>query len=251
MSIEVTWQERTGEVWLAVDYDGLVPPTLLFDDLAMIGWRPPAPLPPPATAIDWSNPDPVAGTAYTVMPYRVTGARVEAPAGSGPRGRWTTTDRQAHRVPLRGVLARHGLALDATPASAPPRPEGSEASEESEESEVAAYTQLPPPPAPPPGSGRVVVGVTVVDAFAGVVIGRLREAGLDVSTTRAVVTRTIAFRGNRQEVQEAATRIEVEVDPDGAAAVERMMGGEGVAVRPAPLGERDPGVPAPMLHSVA
>jgi len=233
MAIEVELRERTNEIWLSVDYDGLVPPVLLFDDLAMIGWRPPAPTPPPASAIDWSTPDPVAGTSHSVRSYRVTGARVEAPPGSGPRGAWTPADRHAHLLPLRGVLARHGLALEDAEAV----------------TEVEAFALLP---APPGGvTDLVLVGVTVVDAFASVVLGRLRDEGLDPSTTPATVSRTIAFRGNRQEVEEAATRIEVVVGAGGAATVERLMGGEGVEVRPVPPTAAGLSPDAPRLHSVA
>ncbi len=131
-----------GSAWLEVDYDGLTPPLDLFGDLAMVGWAPPTPAPPPRDAIDWSRPDEATGQRFTVRPYRVTGAKVEAPGGTGPRSQWTPDERRAFLQVLGGVLTRHGLSVDgppATPATAPPPP--------------PAAAPLPPPPtaaAPPP-----------------------------------------------------------------------------------------------------
>jgi hypothetical protein len=96
-------------VWLEVTYSGLEPPVALFDDLAMVGWTPPAIPPPPASAIDWSRPDPSTGQSFTIADYLVEGSVVEAPRGSGPLGRWTDADRRAHFAVLEGVLARHDL----------------------------------------------------------------------------------------------------------------------------------------------
>lgn len=129
MSATIRLRERVHQVWLELDYDGLRPPTGLLADLELVGWRPPSPAPPPAEAIDWSRPDPVAGTRCTVLPYRVTAARVEAPSGSGPRGTLTAGEWSAHRATLDRVLARHGLSLEGGERAVPragstPRPAG-------------------------------------------------------------------------------------------------------------------------------
>ena len=116
-------------VWLEVAYWGTTPPAGLFADLEMIGWQPPVAAAPPASAIDWEAPDPATGERFTLRPWRVEGAVVEPPRGSGPRGHWTTADRDAFLLPLHGVLRRHGLHDDPAPASpgaapAPARPAG-------------------------------------------------------------------------------------------------------------------------------
>lgn len=123
-----------GVTWLELSYDGLAPPTALFDDLAMIGWQPPVPAPPPRSAVDWSTPDEATGQRFTIRPYRVTDQRVDPPAGTGSRGQWTPDERRAFLHTLEGVLRRHGLALD---GSTPPAPASDAAT-------------LPPPPAPAP-----------------------------------------------------------------------------------------------------
>lgn len=58
---------------LEIEYDGLEPPASLFAALESLGWVAPVPMPPPASAIDWSTPDRRAGTSYSVRPYRATG----------------------------------------------------------------------------------------------------------------------------------------------------------------------------------
>ncbi|MFN8039427.1 MAG: hypothetical protein U0Q07_09470 [Acidimicrobiales bacterium] len=132
-----------GTTWLEVGYDGLAPPLDLFDDLAMIGWRPPAPVPPPRDAIDWSRPDEATGQRFTVRPYRIEGARVDPPPGSGPRHQWTADERRAFEQTLIGVLARHGLALDGHGAAPPPRPATAPAATSAPPATTAG---LPPPP---------------------------------------------------------------------------------------------------------
>lgn len=129
--------------FLVVSYDGLAPPKALFADLEMIGWIPPVLAPPPRSAIDWSTPDETTGERFTVRSWKVEGAVVEPPAGSGPRGSWNPHEGDAFLRAVRGVLQRHGVhpldgdgrghsASKPSGAALPPPPTGS--------------TPLPPPP---------------------------------------------------------------------------------------------------------
>ncbi|MFN8039426.1 MAG: hypothetical protein U0Q07_09465 [Acidimicrobiales bacterium] len=205
-----------GTAWLELDYDGLAPPVDLFGDLAMVGWTPPTPAPPPRDAIDWSRPDEATGQRFTVQPYRVTGAKVEPPRGTGPRGQWTPDERRAFLQVLGGVLARHGLSLGgATPAPAPPPPVVAAAAA----APAPVVTTLPPPPAaatlppappaaPPPAATAPAVDA---DAFYRVVVavgrgvdGAVVEqamTGLGLEVTWEQVQRMVArvYRGSTTE----------------------------------------------------
>lgn len=133
-------------VCLEVDYEGTCPPTDLFADLTMVGWEPPTPASPPAKAIDWQSSD-GNGNAPRIRPWRVRGATARPPVGSGPRGRWTAEEREAFLVALRGVLARHGIAMDDEPQSAVQPP---------------VHSPHPPttePSVPPAGTGYFTVTV--------------------------------------------------------------------------------------------
>lgn len=127
--------------FLVVGYDGLRPPAALFDDLAMIGWTPPTPAPPPRDAIDWDTPNLETGERFTVRSYRVDGAVVEPPAGSGPRGSWNPLEGDAFLRALHGVLRRHGVAPTGTPRAGTEGAGG-----------AGAMASRPPGAPPPPGS---------------------------------------------------------------------------------------------------
>jgi hypothetical protein len=137
-------------MWLELDYEGTDPPIDLFADLAMIGWRPPAPAAPPASAIDWSRTDLAEGERFKVLPWRVTGAVVEPPAGTGTRGHWTRAERTAFLLPLEGVLRRHGLDAEGLPGTGPDRPAPPDAAAPAPPSPAAAAPAPPPPAAPTP-----------------------------------------------------------------------------------------------------
>ena len=73
-----------GRTELELVYDGTRPPEALFDSIARLGWHRPVAAPPPRSAVDWSTPDPVRGTRYTVRPFAavvhlVPGERHDAP----------------------------------------------------------------------------------------------------------------------------------------------------------------------------
>lgn len=95
----------TSRVGLVVDYRGDQPPLRLLLALREHGWATPTPVPPPAGAIDWSRPDPVAGRPWSLRPYVVRGAL----AVPGPG-----TSRQGASVDwLEHALERLGLRLGA------------------------------------------------------------------------------------------------------------------------------------------
>jgi hypothetical protein len=128
--------------FLVVTYDGLEPPRDLFADLEMIGWAPPVLAPPPRSAIDWSTPNEATGETFTVRSWKVEGAIVEPPAGSGPRGSWNPHEGDAFLRAMHGVLQRHGvqpLEADGRMRNAPPPP---------------VTASAPPPPAAPPATGK-------------------------------------------------------------------------------------------------
>ena len=66
---------------LEIEHDGSAPPEALLAELRAAGWAGAVPVPPPATAVDWSTPDPVTGNRYSVRPHRaVVHATLEGPA---------------------------------------------------------------------------------------------------------------------------------------------------------------------------
>ena len=82
------------QAWLEVSFAGLHPPVQLFDDLSMVGWTTPPIPPPPASAIDWTTPDPGTGQSFTLKDYLVEHLVIDPPKGTGPLGRWTDADRK-------------------------------------------------------------------------------------------------------------------------------------------------------------
>lgn len=112
------------QAWLEVSFAGLHPPVQLFDDLSMVGWTTPPIPPPPASAIDWTTPDPGTGQSFTLKDYLVEHLVIDPPKGTGPLGRWTDADRKIHLQVVERVLHRHGLELHdgAPPSQLPPPP---------------------------------------------------------------------------------------------------------------------------------
>ena len=94
-----TFANRAPEVVLS--FDGLAVPTPLFVDLNRLGWAIPAVPPPPSAAIDWT-PDPVAGTDYTLLPWRVTDFRLDS-------GTWAQSSEKAIGGLTIEVLKRHSV----------------------------------------------------------------------------------------------------------------------------------------------
>ena len=105
-----------------LSFDGLNPPMPMLADLAAIGWDVP-PIPPrPSSAIEWV-PDPVAGTDYTIHPWRVDDFVLG-------RSDWNQADGATVASQTLATLQRYGVRVDApsdqtehlqdAPAAAPP-----------------------------------------------------------------------------------------------------------------------------------
>lgn len=78
---EVAWTISNRPPEIELSFEGLHEPFDLWTKLTDIGWVVPAMPPRPANAIVWT-PDPVAGTDFTVLPWRVTDFRLD-------QGAWT------------------------------------------------------------------------------------------------------------------------------------------------------------------
>lgn len=226
-------------VWLALDYEGTDPPLELFADLAMVGWRPPAPAPPPASAIAWTA-DPDGGrTRHDVRPWRVTGAVVEPPAGRGPRGHWTPAERPAFLLALDGVLARHGLVPEGfgNPGTPPlPDPPPTPATSTPASANAAAPADPgdradPGDPAHPGGPPDAEVGASTVLVAAVVADDPLAErataalAPLQVPFHLGEVERTVTntYRGSTFESTVVVLEVQVLVERSVAALVARVL----------------------------
>lgn len=241
MTVLIRFRERTGHAWLEVDYDGLEPPSALFDDLAMIGWSPPVLAPPPASSLDWNRADEARGTRYTVLPFRVTAARVDGPRGSGRSGAWTVGERPAYLGTLEGVLRRHAGDLVAhLPDDA--QPIGAATDEEPVAATPPEQVPAGPPPAAVPVEEAAPAGHqrvrAVVDRAAGPsVVDHLRQRGMDPVVHATTRTKVIRFRGNAQESQVPAYDISVVVDPSQVVEARSLLAfdgnAQGVVVEPA------------------
>ena len=175
--------EHGSAVELELIYDGTFPPQTLFDALEASGWEHPVVVPPPASAIDWSTPDPIKGTRYTVLPYRAV-SRV-ALVGSDRSGRavelaMATAHAHGAMVPDR---YRPGVTLETGPTSPTPDDAGS----------VATLT--------------VVLPIDRVD----VTLTTLGEAVVLVDQHPTTVKRTHSYRGRSVETEAPATELVLRV----------------------------------------
>ncbi len=109
LAVRIVPKGANGTVRLAVDFDGVRPPTLLFADLEMIGWHVAAPPPPPREAIDWTRPDHETGQRFSLTSWQVVGHVVDPPTGSARGGAWSHDETKPFMSTLNGVLRRHGL----------------------------------------------------------------------------------------------------------------------------------------------
>jgi hypothetical protein len=173
---------------LEIEYDGIAPPTPLFDDLRTIGWVPPVPTPPPATAIDWSRPDPVTGARYSLRSYPAAGRAVPGPDAQD----LATLERVVarHRPPEADVPSAPAPAAGVTPATAPGAPPTEPDAALSREREVQ-------------------IGATVEEARATDVRDALTRRGLVVRSTRMSLTAPGGYRGSTSGTQEIAVRIQL------------------------------------------
>jgi hypothetical protein len=213
----VAMRSRAGAAlcWLEVGYNGASPPRALFADLEMIGWRPPALVPPPKWAIDWTMPNHVTGEAFSVADYWVDCAVVDPPTGSGPRGSWTADERVAFLVPLEGVLRRHGVPIPQLPQNltdAPTTPAGGRRAGRSagrfagrsgarRGSHSEPVAPEPPTstgsvriPAVPPG-GAVLIRVVVPPTVVAEIEAAVRNLDVTMSSVPEQQESTQTFRG--------------------------------------------------------
>ncbi|WP_334144787.1 hypothetical protein [Rhabdothermincola sp.] len=231
MPLTVTVRTRPGQptVWLEVAYDGLEPPSALFADLEMIGWRPPAPASPPRSAIDWSTPNPRTGERFTIRNWRVERQIIEPPPGSGPRGAWTVAERGAFLRAAEGVLRRHGVyALSAEAASllsppttdqptrpSPAPPAATAPNEDATGAEAPTRTEGQ--------RGRQQAGAA--DALVTIIVEPVRrvavstllaERGLEGTWSAATVTVRHRYRGSEYDAETPAQQVDVRVPPTEA-----------------------------------
>lgn len=224
----------THTAWLQLDYDGHDPPTGLLDDLALLGWRPPAAATPPHEAIDWNEPDRARGLGYTIRPFRVVGATVDPPSGTGPRGAWTEGEATTHLGLLANVLARHEVQVDGTAGPTRPNP----------------ATPSDGAPAAPAASAEVLVRFVVEADASPPVRALLEQHGLPYRTEHASISVPQRYRGRDFTSDVAAVRFEVATPADAAEAVQAGLDGLGVdrtlarlTIEPLePGGDPDPGL---------
>ncbi len=231
LAVRIVPKGANGTVRLAVDFDGVRPPTLLFADLEMIGWHVAAPPPPPREAIDWTRPDHETGQRFSLTSWQVVGHVVDPPTGSARGGAWSHDETKPFMSALDGVLRRHGLGGDR------PAPPIREARSYAGRTTPAGATVAPPntpvvataaAPAPAPASPvlkavedpddvepHATIAVTIDPARRGLVQGELDGIPiLDAVWSTAERTMTQVYRGSTYERSVPALRLEVDVAPD-------------------------------------
>jgi nitrogen regulatory protein PII len=208
--IELKSKASGAQAWLEVTYQGLHPPVALFDDLAMVGWKTPAIPPPPASAIDWSRPDPETGQRFTLSGYVVEAAKVEPPPGTGALGRWTAADRRAHLGVLEGILRRHGL--DGSPLVHTPARAGLPSRTRAVPASTAATSTVPSTGQPTPlptGMVRVMAPIVpIAEAAMATALANVGVRGFTFTEVHRVIT--YRFRGSDAE-QRVVDHVRLEV----------------------------------------
>jgi len=270
--VEIKSKPSSPTVWLEVTYSGLAPPVSLFDDLSMVGWTPPPIPPPPASAIDWSQPDTRTGQNFTIADYLVEAAVVDAPRGSGPLGRWTDADRRAHFAVLEGVLKRYDL-LDqvkegqhrtrATAPAASPAPPAAATPTAApmagpQPAPVARTDHEPAAPTPlPVGTARLIAGVTPASEAA--MATSLANAGVR-GLTFTPIHRTVVHRYRGAESEQRVLdhlRLEVTAPLDAVDEVKTAITRTAASTGQAPpeisteVSTATEEEPSPQLHAVA
>lgn len=271
MTVEaVLAPDSFGWVRFQLGYDGRTPPVAILDVLARSGWVVPPPPARPASAIDWTMPDPVTGARFTVRPWRAV--HEIGPPGRYQQGagRWDPASRVATLRGLADLLGRYGVTVVSSVAEVP-----STATTSPVTTPSAQAADLParrggtavndsgdrPGPSDPLGRPEpdwsstqvlVVAHVDLVRVAEGSV-ARLRAhpvlAGSTMSAlpaSRPVVRR---YRGALAEVACPCVRIEVWCHPEQVAPVRALLAVEtgssvdeiGVgATGPAPVAEAGP-----------
>lgn len=177
---------------LDIEYDGSQPPSDLFAELRALGWEGAVPTSPRADVIDWRTPDPVRGTAYSVLPHVVViHATLQADVETCPELRRRT----------QAILARHGFA----------------------DVDVDAETPAPartPAPAPAPtvleDPGGAIELVDVLSPLPTAAAVELVAAGIAEVVEREDVTEVVesTFRGNVSQTAVLLRRLRLRVAAD-------------------------------------
>jgi len=184
---------------LELCYDGATPPVGLLEELRALGWEGATPCPPPATAIDWSRPDPVRGTRHTIRSF---------PATTTALLHGTEPHRLAVVAATRSLLAGYGVvpvldgrsrpAAEPAPAAAAPTGPGS------------APAHVAPPAAP---TRRVEL--VLASHHADEAIRRLADVGSVLDDQPDLWTTSITYRGNTQHTTHPARRVTVALRVEG------------------------------------
>jgi hypothetical protein len=202
---------------LEIVYDGTAPPAALFEDLRAVGWVPPVPAPPPATAIDWTRPDPRTGARYSVRSFEAVGRAVPGP---GAQGRDAVERLVARHLAEPSPVATPPAPIASAPAPALPRalvsspipPRATEAAAASASATPPPAAASPAPLAPPasaaPREREVQVGATVAEERAPAVRDELTGRGLAVRSTRMSLTAPGGYRGATAGQVESAVRLQ-------------------------------------------
>lgn len=229
-------------VGLVLDYRGDHPPMALLALLREHGWRTPAPHAPPAAAIDWDRPDPIADRPWSLRPFLVTGA-LAVPGGETPPEA-ASPDGVRHLLDRLGVVpedepvdvgslreTRPGLAEVVAPGEVP------DATEAVPEAPVPGLTVAPAPAEevapvagqaaplswipPDPSALTRTVWAVVRRGAVGRVAEVLHQRGLDERVLFAVVYgvgrgggRVTRYRGRAKVEPLQRVQVQVAVDPD-------------------------------------
>ncbi|MFT7475492.1 MAG: hypothetical protein ACI81L_002431 [Verrucomicrobiales bacterium] len=104
---ELVWTSTNRPPEVTLSFQGLSEPMELWDKLRSIGWTVPLCPPRPGSAIEWV-PDPVAGTDYTILPWRVKEFRLQ-------EGEWSSDSINAIGVRTVRALQRYDAKIDGLP----------------------------------------------------------------------------------------------------------------------------------------
>ncbi len=119
---DVIWTVASRPPEVVLSFQGLHEPTELWTELTAIGWNVPAMPPRPANAIEWT-PDPVAGTDFTVLPWKVKEFRLEEgswnvdPASVGERTLDALVDHGAMILGTSDQISNHARTYEARRAT--------------------------------------------------------------------------------------------------------------------------------------
>lgn len=235
----------TGPPEVVVAYDGTSAPLTVFLNLGAVGFSGMAAQPPPADAIDWATPDPVRGTAHTVLAYR---------AVSVGRYDGAPKDRERALDAARLILERLARPSLPPPPDAPPPPVAATAANRAS---TRPSTASPVPPSRPngktidaaltasgndtkaAGTGEAVTLAIIVDSAMAPELRAVLGARSDITEERPVTwTTEVRFRGSIEEKHHPAVRFTVAVDDARedelrvALSAYRLRSFERVATRP-------------------